>query len=140
MDFIANKCDAKMRIRMLALLESHHRALSGRSIGGPSADNCLGLCVKLHRALAVEMNIAKKRVLQAGPRKVGQRDWNGHIETNEPNLDRMLKSASAAATCSENCCPVAIAISIDEIDGLFQSINLNTTQNRPKYFLCVAGH
>mmetsp|Transcript_42388 Transcript_42388/g.106937 ORF Transcript_42388/g.106937 Transcript_42388/m.106937 type:complete len:468 (-) Transcript_42388:382-1785(-) len=106
----------------------------------PHRSDGLGLCVKVHTHLAIEVRGSQERTTRSSERKERQRNRDRNVDTNLTNIDLSLILASSGTAASEQGSTVPVGVAVDESDGLIQSICLEADEHRAKDLLLVAAH
>lgn len=120
-----------------------HSSLSSNSIlAPPQTRHSLGLRVKVQTGLSVESARAatSNTLLVSGERKHGERHGDGYVNTNLAGLDVALEAGGGCARVGEDGYTVAVFVAIDQVDGVFEGVDVDGDEDGAEDFFFVAGH
>lgn len=127
-------------LRLRGHIDSRPRA--DGVLAPPQTRHRLELRVKVQARFPVECvcSTSRDRLFVAREAEHGQRYGNGYIDSNLSGLDFFLEFSGGGARSGEDGRSVSVLILIDEFDGVVESGDVETDENRAEDFFLVAGH
>ena len=121
--------------------EDGHDSLSANNILVlPAGGDGLDLSVEVDGGLSVEVSGSDEGGAGSGEAEEGERYRDGHVDTNLSDINLVLEFASGSSRAGEDCSSISVGVGVDQLNGLFQGINIDTNQNGTEDLLSVAIH
>jgi len=106
----------------------------------PSGGDGLLLSVEEDTSLTVEVEISSEGVLVTGEGEHGQGDGDGNVDTDLTGVDFVLELSGEGSGSGEEGATITPTIFVDELDGFFESVDSDDTEDGAKDFFIVALH
>jgi len=106
----------------------------------PSGSDSLLLGVEENTSLTVEVKVTSERVLVSGEGEHGKGDGDGNVDTNLTGVDFMLELSGSGSRLGEEGATITPTVFIDELDGFFEGVNSDDTEDGAEDFFIVALH
>lgn len=120
-----------------------HSSLSSNSIlAPPQTRHSLSLRVKVQTGLSVESARAatSNTFLVSGKGEHGERDRDGYIDSDLAGLDVALEAGGGCARVGEDGYAVAVFVAVDQVDGVFEGVDIDGDEDWAEDLFFVAGH
>jgi hypothetical protein len=108
--------------------------------GVPVSSNSLCLSEELNSLSAIEVEVTTEGSARASEGNHRERNRDRDVDTNLTDIDFMLEFASCSAASSEDGGTVTVRVGVDELDGVFESVDLHDTESGGEDFFLVACH
>ena len=108
----------------------------------PQTRDRLLLRVELQARLAVEGvgAAAGDALLVAREGEHGERDRDGHVDADLAGFDVLLEARCGRAGAGEDRGAVAVLVGVDEVDGVFERVDVDADEHRAEDLFAVAAH
>lgn len=120
-----------------------HTSLLGHSVAAlPQGSDSLQLSVEVDSRASVESagTATGNRLLVTGEREHGQRDGDGHIDTNLSGLNVATEGLGRRSRLGEDGDSVTVLVLVNQLNGVINGLDVQANQDGTEDLLRVAGH
>src|SRR5262245_10309988 len=127
--------------RVAASAKLRHVKRAARwNTAGPAPRDGLRARVELHGLDAVDVEIAKERLLPAAERVERHRHRNRYVDAHHADLHVLLEEPRRRTRSREQGRSVSIRIAVDQCNGVLELAHANDDEHRSENFILINRH